>query len=101
MPGGRSGAAAASAAWMSWAAASMLRSRVNTTVIWVRPRALTDVIWAMPAIVENCRSSGVATAEAMVSGLAPGRLAPTWMTGESTLGRWLTGRWRDALGATR
>ncbi len=40
----------------------------------------------MPAIVENCRSSGVATADAMVSGLAPGRLAATWMTGKSTLG---------------
>ena len=26
-----------------------------------------------PAIVENCLSSGVATAEAIVSGLAPGR----------------------------
>ncbi len=29
----------------------------------------------MPAIVENCRSSGVATAEAMVSGLGAGQLA--------------------------
>ena len=26
----------------------------------------------MPGISENCRSSGVATLEAMVSGLAPG-----------------------------
>ena len=53
MPGGRSGNVAAMAAWMSWAAASMLRSRVNTTVIWVRPRALVEVIESMPAIVEN------------------------------------------------
>jgi hypothetical protein len=42
-------------------------------------------------MVENCRSSGVATADAMVSGLAPGRLAATWMVGKSTLGRSLTG----------
>ena len=28
-------------------------------------------------MVENCRSSGVATAEAIVSGLAPGRDAET------------------------
>ena len=36
----------------------------------------------MPAMVENCFSSGVATAEAIVSGLAPGRLAVTWMVGK-------------------
>src|ERR1700675_4385004 len=100
MPGGRSGNAPAIAAWMSWAAPSMFRSRVNTTVIWVRPRALVDVIESMPAIVENCRSRGVATAEAIVSGLAPGRLAATWMVGKSQLGRALTGSWRDALGPT-
>ena len=32
-------------------------------------------------MVVNWRSSGVATAEAMVSGLAPGRLAPTERVG--------------------
>ena len=32
-------------------------------------------------MVEKCRSSGVATAEATVSGLAPGRAAMTWMVG--------------------
>ena len=32
-------------------------------------------------MVENCFSSGVATAEAMVSGVAPGRVALTWMVG--------------------
>ena len=42
-------------------------------------------------MVENCFSSGVATAEAMVSGLAPGRVALTRMVGKSTLGRSLTG----------
>ena len=94
MPGGSWGAAAAMAACTSWAAASMLRSSVNWTVIWVRPSALVEVIESMPAMVENCRSSGVATAEAMVSGLAPGRLAVTWMVGKSTLGRSLTGSCR-------
>src|SRR5438552_18078208 len=81
---------------MSWAAASMLRSRAKTTVIWVSPRALVEVIESTPAIVENWRSSGVATAVAIVSGLAPGRLAATWITGKSTLGRSLAGSWRYA-----
>jgi hypothetical protein len=45
-----------------------------------------------PAIVENCLSKGVATADAMVSGLAPGKLADTCIVGKSTFGRSLTGR---------
>src|SRR5215472_5274205 len=40
----------------------------------------------------NWRSSGVATAEAMVSGLAPGRLAPTLMVGKSICGSGATGK---------
>src|SRR6266849_901585 len=79
------------AACTSWAAASILRSSVNTRVMFVLPRFDDDVIWSTPAIVENCFSSGVATAEAMVSGLAPGRLALTVMVGKSTFGRLLTG----------
>jgi hypothetical protein len=51
-----------------------------------------EVIWLMPAILENWRSRGVATAEAIVSGSAPGRLALTEMTGYSTSGRLATGR---------
>ena len=39
-------------------------------LVW--PRELVDVIESMPAMVENCFSSGVATDEAIVSGLAPG-----------------------------
>src|SRR5215510_9389424 len=66
-------------------------------VICVRPWALVDVIESTPAIVENCFSSGVATADAIVSGLAPGRLAVTWMVGKSTFGRSLTGRKRYAI----
>jgi hypothetical protein len=45
----------------------------------------------MPAIVENCFSRGVATAAAMVSGLAPGSWAETWIVGKSTLGSEETG----------
>ena len=66
---------------MSCAAASILRSRVNCTVIEVLPRVLVEFIDWMPAMVENSRSSGVATVVAMVSGLAPGSAAATWMVG--------------------
>ena len=52
---------------------------------------MVEVIESMPAMVENCFSSGVATAEAIVSGLAPGRLAVTWIVGKSTFGSAFTG----------
>ena len=55
-------------------------------VIWVWPRLDVDVIDEMPAMVENCRSIGPATEAAIVSGLAPGRIAVTWMVGKSTRG---------------
>ncbi len=60
------------AAWTSWAAASMLRSSTNCMTICVEPCELLEVIESMPAMVENSFSRGVATAEAIVSGLAPG-----------------------------
>src|SRR5665213_4246959 len=60
-------------------------------VTWVPPWVLEEVIELMPAIVENWLSSGVATADAMVSGSAPGRLADTEMVGKSTFGNSLTG----------
>jgi hypothetical protein len=63
-------------------------------VIEVLPCAFVEVMESMPAIVENCFSSGVATAEAMVSGLAPGTFAETRTVGKSTFGRSLTGRSR-------
>ena len=91
MVGGIWRAAPAIAELTSWAAASMSRSRLNWMVIEVEPWPLIEVIESMPAMVENCFSSGVATAEAMVSGLAPGSSAFTWMVGKSTLGRVLTG----------
>src|SRR5580704_3917236 len=43
-------------------------------------------------MVENWLSSGEATAEAIVSGSAPGREAETTIVGKSTFGSWLTGR---------
>jgi hypothetical protein len=62
--------------------------------MFVSPKALVDDMESTPAMVENWRSNGVATDEAMVSGLAPGRLAETWSVGKSTLGKSLTGRSR-------
>src|SRR3954452_9255156 len=50
------------------------------------PVVLVDVISFTPAMRPSRRSSGVATLDAMVSGLAPGRDADTAMVGESTLG---------------
>ena len=57
----------------SSAAPSMLRSRSNCMTMLVVPSADDEVIMLMPGIVAKARSSGPATDEAMVSGLAPGR----------------------------
>jgi hypothetical protein len=57
----------------------------------LRREPLVEVIESRPPIVENWRSSGVATADAMVSGFAPGRLAVTCIVGKSTFGRSFTG----------
>jgi hypothetical protein len=65
----------------SCAPASMLRSSVNWMVIDVDPSELVETMLSMPAIVVNCFSSGVATADAIVSGLAPGSDALTVMVG--------------------
>ena len=53
-----------------------------------------EVIESTPAMVENCFSSGVATAEAIVSGSAPASRRGTGMVGKSTFGRSLTGSMR-------
>ena len=63
----------------------------------VLPRVELEVICVTPAMRPNCRSSGVATAEAMVSGLAPGKEAPTPMVGRSTCGSGATGKKRKAI----
>ncbi len=74
----------------------MLRLSANSSVICVEPSEFTEVIPSRPAMVENWFSSGVATADAIVSGLAPGRLAVTSSVGKSTFGRSLTGSERYA-----
>jgi len=55
---------------------------------------LVEVNSVTPAIVANRRSSGSATVEAMISGLAPAMFACTTMTGKVTLGSGATGRWK-------
>src|SRR5207247_9282924 len=57
---------------------------------------VTELMSAMPGMVENCFSSVGATAEAMVSGLARGSSALTWMVGKSTVGSVDTGSSRYA-----
>ena len=69
----------------------MSRSSSNSAVIVVAPIALTEVSSARPGICANWRSSGCATEDAMVSGLAPGRFAVTWMVGKSICGSGATG----------
>ena len=86
--------AALMAACTSRAAASTLRLRSNCSTTVQAPSRLVEVISVTPAIRPNCRSSGVATDEAIVSGLAPGRVAWTWMTGNSTWGSGATGSMR-------
>ena len=75
MPAGNSGVTSAMAVCTSTAALSISRSRLNCSVIWVLPVPLDEVIESRPAMVVNCRSSTVATEDAMVAGSAPGRLA--------------------------
>ena len=59
----------------------MSRLKSNCRVMLVEPWPELEIIESRPAIPVNWRSSGVATAEAIVSGFAPGRLAPTLMVG--------------------
>src|SRR5215510_461471 len=73
--------AALIAACTSVAASLMLRSRSNWSTTRVEPRLEDEVISLTPAMRPSCRSSGVATVAAMVSGFAPGRVAETEMTG--------------------
>ncbi len=69
------------AACTSWAAASMFRLSANWSEMEVPPWVLVDVIVSIPGMVDNSFSSGVATEEAIVSGLAPARLALTEIVG--------------------
>src|SRR6202165_313068 len=80
-----------SAVCTSSAAASMLRLSSNWMTIAVVPCDDVDDIDEMPAMVESWRSIGPATDAAMVSALAPGKVAVTAMVGKSTLGSAETG----------
>src|SRR5580692_10405584 len=79
------------AASTSLAAASMLRLRSNCSVMLVCPSELCAVISVTAAMRPNSRSRGVATDDAMISGLAPGRDADTDTVGKSTCGNGDTG----------
>src|SRR5258708_29004934 len=81
IPGGNSGIASAMAVSTSTVAPSMSRLRSNCRVMLVDPWPLLEIMESRPAMLVNCRSSGVATADAMVFGLAPGRLAETEIVG--------------------
>ncbi len=69
------------AACTSCSAESMLRSRLNWSVICELPKLDTEVIWDSAGICPSCRSSGVVTDDAMVSALAPGSSVETRMVG--------------------
>ncbi len=83
--------AALMAACTSCAATSMLLSSVNCSVMLVLPSELLEVMSVMPGTPDSSTSSGVATDEAMVSGLAPGSLALIWIVGRSISGTAATG----------
>src|SRR5437762_3437434 len=83
-----------SAVCTSSAAASMLRLRSNWIVMALVPCDELDDIDEMPAIVDSWRSMMPATEAAMVSALAPGKVAVTAMVGKSTLGSADTGNRR-------
>ena len=63
------------AACTSRAAPLMSRSRSNCRMTRVEPWLERLLMVLTPAIAPNERSSGVATVDAITSGLAPGRLA--------------------------
>jgi hypothetical protein len=72
MPGGSKRVVLAMTAWTSCAAESMLRLKSNWRVMFVLASELLELIDVRPAIDVSCFSSGSATADAIVSGLAPG-----------------------------
>src|SRR5258708_2755732 len=75
----------------SSAAPSIFRLRSTWMVMTVKPCVELEDIDEMPAMVASWRSIGPATDAAMVSALAPGRVAVTAMVGKSTLGSAETG----------
>ena len=63
----------------------MSRPRSNCNVTCELPVELDELISSMPAMVVNCRSSGLATEDAIVPGSPPGNPALTFNVGKSTL----------------
>src|SRR2546428_11964124 len=72
MPVGKRGIAAAICVCTSTEAPSMLRSSANCSVTFELPDELEEVMSSRPAIEVNCRSSGLATVDAMAPGSLPG-----------------------------
>src|ERR1700692_1461807 len=64
----------------------MFRLSPNCKVIRVEPTVLDEVISVTSAMIPRCRSSGVATVVAIVSGLAPGIWAHTEIEEKATRG---------------
>ncbi|MNT54701.1 hypothetical protein D3C72_1918800 [compost metagenome] len=79
------------AACTSRAAASISRPWSKPRITRVEPWLELLVSVVTPDIAPMERSSGVATVEAITSGLAPGRLAWTTITGNSICGSGATG----------
>ena len=75
----------------NWPSTTTLSSPASPSEITDMPCEEFDDIDEMPAIVESCRSMTPATDDAMVSALAPGKVAVTAMVGKSTRGRADTG----------
>src|ERR1700755_123178 len=69
----------------------MSRLRSNCNVMRDEPSELVDVISVTLAMRPSDRSNGAATVAAIVSGLAPGKLADTDTVGKSTRGTGDTG----------
>ena len=57
----------------------------------IEPCRQSAEMFVMPAIAPSARSSGAATLDAIVSGLAPGNDALTRIVGKSTCGSGATG----------
>ena len=93
---GKSARAALIAACTSRAAPLMSRPRPNCSTIRTDSTELMEVISVTSAILPRWRSSGAATMEATVSGLAPGNIAWTEIVGKSTCGSGETGSLKNA-----
>ncbi len=79
------------AACTSRAAPLISRSESNARITRVEPWLELLLMVVIPAIAPKERSSGVATVDAITSGLAPGKLADTTITGKSICGSGDTG----------